>query len=379
VLTKCLISKCQCFRPKLPDAKDYISFESLIILKNIITEEEEKSEQVADAYEQISKEYEHQVDKLDDTADLIDEIIEDTIKAANTTTSEEEPIVPEEPTPQRPDTPTEESQPTPVEEPKAEETSPANSTEPVTPVVPEDTPAAPTNNTETATPTEEPATPTEEPATPTEEPATPAEEPVAPVVPEDTPTNKTEPATPSEEAPAIPEEKPTTPEETPVTPEETPVKPEEQPVTPEEQPVTPEEIPSHNQTHSEILDTVTKKAQNCNLTCFDECLDLKKYVPYPAIEQCVDLRCHCSFNAITRNVQSLLSTTSNEDIMAQMRLSAQEKPTSSIFGAFVMFLLITVATLGVAYLVYRYIGQNNKRRAYSDYGVSDSQAYERLA
>ena len=45
VLTGCLISECQCFQPKLPEAHNKISFDGLIALKGIIASEVDEATQ----------------------------------------------------------------------------------------------------------------------------------------------------------------------------------------------------------------------------------------------------------------------------------------------------------------------------------------------
>lgn len=372
ILTQCLINKCECFKPKLPKADKFMAFDSLIALKDIITSEEERSSDIADVLEKQADKLEAEAEGLDKTADVIDELIEETLKAANTTKEHKEEA--------------------PVTETK--DTTNTTTTEEPAPVAP-------------ITPTEEPATPVEEPATPVEEPAIPAQEPVTPVEEPTTPANtttETEPAAPVQEpvepstpepTPAIPEPtpaEPTTPATEPVTPSvpsvpEIPESPLEPVSPPTEEPSTPSTSPNSTESpespdttpYDEILDIPTAKTQNCNLTCFRECIDLKKYVPYNVVQQCVDVKCHCEVESITNNFQNFISVNTNDVVVSKMKMSLDGKHSPSVFAVLALVLLILGIVAGGFFLLYRYTQEQEKDRAYRGIGIDDNTAYERLA
>ena len=341
ILTSCLIKTCSCFRPKLPEASEDISFDGLIALKNIILEEENKAGSIAETLGKQAEAIGKEADALGEEVASIEEVIEEALNS----TKEESPSSTNktDPTP-----------PAPVEEPK----SPVNETEVHTP---EPSSPVPQPDAEPSTPIPEP-----EPATPAE-PTTPTE-PAAPVEP----ATPAEPATPSE--PATPVE-PSTPSE-PATPVE-PATPSE-PSIPEPEPATPTEP---EKTHSEILTPPFTGEQESNLTCFRDCLDLKKFVPFPVIEQCIDIKCHCTFGTShSKKLEGLMNLASVDMIIEEMGLSDTKKNGASGFIVTLIIFMFISSLAVVGYLLWKSTREelNEKKNDYYYYGADDNQVYERL-
>uniref|UniRef100_A0A7S3KEM5 Uncharacterized protein n=1 Tax=Euplotes crassus TaxID=5936 RepID=A0A7S3KEM5_EUPCR len=280
VLTKCLIGKCQCFKPKLPNVDKKISFDALITLKKIITEEEEDSLKVVDTYGKIADKYEAEVESLKNTANSIDEVIEETLKTVNAKKQHQEAQIVD----------TKNSIKNPESITSALPANPSTLDKAIS-----STAKALKKELETASVTLE------------------------------TPPATADPA----------------------------------------------------KSDSEILDPASTEKPSCNLTCFNECLNLKKYIPFPVIQQCIDLRCHCSLKGLTDNAESFIALTSNEVIVKKMEESMQEH--SSVLKVFLVFIIVSLITLAAAYLVFKYTEERGKRRAYNSYGVNNDQAYEKLA
>jgi hypothetical protein len=135
----------------------------------------------------------------------------------------------------------------------------------------------------------------------------------------------------------------------------------------------------------------------CNLTCFSECLELKKLSPYPVIQQCVETRCHCAIDESSQKIDA---------VQQMVGLTAVDAvaPTGSAWGSFLRFLvsIIIIAFIFtaafIAYMVYGRkengvfgkIGQfKNKAQNYGsmfkgskndsdEWGYREHDAYERL-
>lgn len=106
------------------------------------------------------------------------------------------------------------------------------------------------------------------------------------------------------------------------------------------------------QTRTDILAEPIAVIKECNLTCFRECLDLKKFVPFPVIQQCISLRCSCNLDTSVEKLDSLI----------QMSMAPQVPASSeshSVIADF-LFAILLVAFAYSAYLYYNYLLQNNK-------------------
>ena len=208
-----------------------------------------------------------------------------------------------------------------------------------------------TQEKETISPSEASKTSVNEAIPPTEEPATPLApaktEPATPLAP-----TKTEPAASLSPAKTEPEVK--------HTPEETQAK--------------PTEIE-----HDKVLTPLAPSKLPCNLTCFRDCLDLKKFVPYTVIQQCIDIKCHCKVKAITNDFENLISINSADAIVNQMKAYIEKDQGFSTVGFLFLALLLVIIMGGASYFYYKISLKGRKRKEYNDYGASESQVYERLA
>lgn len=93
------------------------------------------------------------------------------------------------------------------------------------------------------------------------------------------------------------------------------------PVAPVAPPV--EVNPYENQTHSEILTDPATTVEECNLACFDECLNLKNYVSFPVIKQCIQVRCHCNLDTGVEKLKEYLSLNSMDTLSSVSTNSAK--------------------------------------------------------
>lgn len=171
----------------------------------------------------------------------------------------------------------------------------------------------------------------------------------------------TEVATPSVSSPdpstaqtiPIPEPQPAVPTETvPVT---TPAPAE---------PVVPEVNPYENKTHSEILTDPADKSEECDLSCFDECLKLQKYVTFPVVQQCITVQCHCDLDTGVNKLQEYLSLSS----MNALSSATLNNSKSSVFTHLLLTLFVLAIMGGSVYLLFKYITEKEKmqRSSYKD-------------
>ena len=121
----------------------------------------------------------------------------------------------------------------------------------------------------------------------------------------------------------------------------------------------------------------TTQTEECNLKCFRECLDLKKFVPYPVIQQCIEVRCHCTLDKTAQKLNELIQLNSL-DTLGSSELNAQ-KP--SVFFNFMLTLFILTLMGGAVYLLFKHILEKTKgKRFYSDSEMeyAPEPGYERI-
>lgn len=116
--------------------------------------------------------------------------------------------------------------------------------------------------------------------------------------------------------------------------------------------------------------------KGCNLTCFRECLDLKRFIPYPVIQQCISVRCHCNLENTSDKLEALMQMTSLEALSS---LELQNKQPSLLFAFFLTALVLAILA-GGATLLYMYVlDQGLRKRNFSEMDYATEPGYERLA
>lgn len=110
--------------------------------------------------------------------------------------------------------------------------------------------------------------------------------------------------------------------------------------------------PTSPQPRTDILAEPIGTVKEWNLTCFRECLDLKKYVPFPVIQQCISLRCSCNLDTSVEKLDSLIQMSLESHV-------AVSNNKHSVIADF-LFVLLVVAFIYSAYLYYKYLLENNK-------------------
>lgn len=128
---------------------------------------------------------------------------------------------------------------------------------------------------------------------------------------------------------------------------------------------------------------VTEPVPECDLKCFRECLDLKKYVPFPVIQQCIEIRCYCQLDENAEKL-SAISELYNFDAMT----STQQGVKGEIQGkGFLLNLIITVILLSVLsaciYVVYKLANKDEimYTKHYDDEGdmvYTEQPGYQRI-
>lgn len=134
-------------------------------------------------------------------------------------------------------------------------------------------------------------------------------------------------------------------------------------------PVAPVEVsPYNNMTHSEILANPVSTVEECNLFCFDECLKLKQFVPFPVIKQCIQNGCHCvTDTGVESKLQEYLSL-SSMDALDSVNASIA-KP--SFFTQLMLTLFVLAIMGGAAYILFKYISERESLK--TDYLKDDLQ------
>lgn len=273
----------------------------------------------------------------------------------------------------------EESPSSPIETTVAPETelSPAQTQEtPVaqpTPVIAQEAPAssesAVVDSTQTATPVETTTTSTDS-VTTTEQ---------APV------ESATTESTPVETVPVLEPAVASTPNETPVPTETSPEV--SVPVT-ETAPV--EAAPAEAAPATETTTIVPEPeiivepipTPECNLTCFRECLDMKKFVPFPVIQQCIEIKCSCQLNETSAKIDAVSQLIQIESLYKTLETEQMKSQGPSIFVTFLITLFILSVMAGSAYLIFKYVN-NDKiyfKKFYDDHELmyTEEPGYERI-
>jgi hypothetical protein len=425
ILTGCLIKQCQCFNPKLPHAQNYIEFDGLMKLSSLISlvESEATSEPIDATIVEPATTTTAKVDS-EPLEPVVEPVVETstpveaaTVEAATVEAAPVEAapvkaapveVAPIEVAPVKADpieaTPIEVtpvkvdpieaasvsepasvvsdkavpvSEPTPVVASEVAETpvevvSEPTPVEPTPTIVPEivipaevsptkDTPSTPTPIIET-TPESVVVAPVVEvtPSAQTPAPVGPVIE-VAPSAQTPAPVGPVIEVTPSAQTPA------------PVGPV-IEVTPSAQPVVGPVAVVTPL---SQDPLAKDKVDTSTfKKQKECNLKCFRECLsDLKKYVPFPVITQCIDVRCHCKIESKVSTLDALVQHAEAQGILDMVEPSTKTGIISILLMATI--LIIIFAAIGILAFIYN----DEKKKKVVDlehWGVAQHEAYERL-
>lgn len=91
----------------------------------------------------------------------------------------------------------------------------------------------------------------------------------------------------------------------------------------------------------------------CDLKCFRECLELKKYVPFPVIQQCIEIRCHCQLDENAEKL-SAISALYNFDAInkANEMAKGDGQGTSFLLNLIITILLFSVLSACI-YVVYK--------------------------
>lgn len=140
----------------------------------------------------------------------------------------------------------------------------------------------------------------------------------------------------------------------------------------------PTSVPSPKKSEDQkVLEDVPKIGENeCNLTCFRECLDLKKFVPYPVIQQCINVRCHCTLDNTSEKLEALMQMASLNVVSSPEIVN--EKP--SVFVTFLLTAFILAILAGGATLLYLYFADKElRKRLSSEMEYTQEPGYERLA
>lgn len=119
--------------------------------------------------------------------------------------------------------------------------------------------------------------------------------------------------------------------------------------------------------------------KECNLTCFRECIDLKQFVPYPVIQQCINLRCHCTLDTaskVTQKLQGLLQLSSLE---ALNNAELQKGKPSVFMGLLLTALVLAILAGGCAFLYMYMLDKDLKKQFTSEMDYASEPGYERLA
>uniref|UniRef100_A0A7S3JHI7 Uncharacterized protein n=1 Tax=Euplotes harpa TaxID=151035 RepID=A0A7S3JHI7_9SPIT len=110
------------------------------------------------------------------------------------------------------------------------------------------------------------------------------------------------------------------------------------------------QMPSMNQkSTAEILAEPTQAVAECNLTCFSECLNLKKYVPFPVIQQCITYRCHCDIDGGADTMEEIIDL-----LGVDAATNAPQVSQKSTFASLIFALVIMGALATGAYYLYKY-------------------------
>ena len=121
------------------------------------------------------------------------------------------------------------------------------------------------------------------------------------------------------------------------------------------------------QTRSDVLTDPAGTVKECNLTCFRECLDLKKYVPFPVIQQCISLRCNCNLDESVEKLTGLIELNSINTVSPTPLNTGKH----SVLGDF-FFILLLIALISGAYIYYKNVIQKDEKYRSS---VRDKESY----
>jgi len=126
-----------------------------------------------------------------------------------------------------------------------------------------------------------------------------------------------------------------------------------------------------------VENPVVIEDKECNLTCFRECLDLKKFVPYPVIQQCIQIRCECTLDSSSSKLESLIQLNSLDSLTSP----EIQKEQPSVLLNFLLSMFILSIMIGAAILLFTFIAdkESRRKRKNSDAGMyNDGLMYERL-
>lgn len=117
------------------------------------------------------------------------------------------------------------------------------------------------------------------------------------------------------------------------------------------------------------------EAKECDLKCFKDCLELKKFVPYPVIQQCIEVRCHCVLDNTSEKLQYLVQSNAL-DVLSSPEIQTQRP---SLFANFLLALFMLSIMMGAAFVLFKFIAEREGKRKYHSSDSYSEPMYERLA
>ena len=320
ILTGCLINKCKCFQPKLPKVSSEVSFEALIALKQIIAEEEEAEHQLTQNSVSANSEIIHKEDAPSS------EISTEHKKPSLQIALENEESTAEDSSQTESESKENNKKQKQTQESQSEETGEKQNTGE------NENQESTDSEEETKRIVEEGKKRVEEAGKTAKETAEQEESKVSEIAHKGKEeVNKIVDSVLGQGYDNQTEVPPTSnpPQETPTESETTPA------------------AESGEQVESE---------KECNLTCFRECLDLKKFVPYPVIQQCIEVRCHCTLDNTSQKLEGLTQLNSIDTFTS----SEVQKEKPSVFLNLLLTLFILSILGGAAYFLYQYITEKDR-------------------